>query len=255
MVNVRPDTDIVNLALSALTFSNRWLSPDTIILNPLVPLEAFLPGLEFASTNFLGTHDPSGINPGVFFLRVHDWSLRLLIEIIAPPREAGVSALKAYSFERLGELLTSAEWRSCVVYQPRRWWNALQTDLETFEGRRGDLLVHFWDLEGDKWAAMAKTLDALGHRASGGNATAASVGAWKKPFEETGYEKEVQAFWNRMREAKRLLGNAAPRMSEDAVRSAVERLGWVRDYQSDEEEKMSEASLGVTQALLQEHPG
>lgn len=141
-----------------------------------------------------------------------------------------------------------------MVYQPRRWWNALQTDLDTFEGEKGDLLVHFWDLGGDKWAAMAKTLDSLGHGDGNGNVTAKSAGAWKKPFEETGYERKVEAFWDRMREAKRLFSDAAPRMGEVNVRGAVERLGWVRDYQSDDEEKMTEALLRVRDALREKDP-
>ena len=56
-----------------------------ILLNPRMPLEIFLPPEEFDHIHFLGTHDEEGLNCGVFFIRVHEWSVQMLLDVLAIP--------------------------------------------------------------------------------------------------------------------------------------------------------------------------
>ena len=123
-----------------------------------------MPPDDFEHTNFVGTHDDDGLNSGAFFLRVDGWSVQMLIEVLAPPRDPGFDIAAWKDDKALENVLTSEPFREAVVYQPRTWFNAYQLSSDRFEGKRGDLLVHFHDLEGDKWSAMQQTLD--GHDAA-----------------------------------------------------------------------------------------
>lgn len=55
----------------------RWLDRDTVLMNPLLPLEAFLPPPELKHIHLLAANDRHGLNNGVFFLKVNDWALKL----------------------------------------------------------------------------------------------------------------------------------------------------------------------------------
>jgi hypothetical protein len=55
-----------------------WHDRDTIVMNPHIPLDAFLPPEpEFAHINLLVTKDRNGLNNGVFFVRVSEWGLKM----------------------------------------------------------------------------------------------------------------------------------------------------------------------------------
>ena len=63
----------------------RWLDRDTVLMNPSLPLEIFIPPAGFEHINLLMTHDRNGLNNGVFFLRVCEWSLDLFSTAMAFP--------------------------------------------------------------------------------------------------------------------------------------------------------------------------
>jgi len=223
----------------------RWLGPDIIVLNPQIPLEIFLPPEDFKHTNFVGTHDSDGLNGGAFFLRVDDWSVQMLVEVIAPPREPSVNIAELKDEKALETVLRGEKFREGVVYQPRTWFNAYQLSADRFEGKRGDLLVHFHDLEGDKWPAMQQTLEKLSdHKV---NST------WSVPLRQTTYEQEVLEFWDRMRKGKKLLELAEKEMGDGVVKEAAEKLSWTIDYLCDQEREVHaamdrmKAALGITE--------
>lgn len=204
-----------------------------------------MPPEDFKHRNFIGTHDPEGLNGGAFFLRVDDWSVQMLVEVMAPPREAGFNIAEWKDAKALENVLASEQYREAVVYQPRMWFNAYQLDAERFEGKRGDLLVHFHDLEGDKWSAMQQTLAKLSDRKI--NST------WSVPLRETTYEREVLEYWDRLRKSKKLLELAEKKLGEEQVQKARDKLSWVQDYQCDQEVAMHSAmdemksALGITE--------
>jgi len=169
----------------------------------------------------------------------------MLVEVLAPPREPGVDIAQWKDAKAQENVLASEQFREAVVYQPRLWFNAYQLDAERFEGKRGDLLVHFHDLEGDKWSAMQQTFNKLSDRKI--NST------WSVSLRETTYEREVHEFWERLRKSKKLLELAEKKIMDEQVKKARDKLSWVKDYQCDQEDAMHSAmdkmksALGITE--------
>lgn len=62
-----------------------WFDSDTVLMNPNMPLETFLPPLELPNVHLLTSRGWNGLHGGVFFLRVHPWSVELLSAAIAYP--------------------------------------------------------------------------------------------------------------------------------------------------------------------------
>jgi len=69
-----------------------WVDSDVVIFNPNIKLEAFLPDEKMNKVHLIAAYDYlgrknycCGLNSGVFFIRVHEWSLNLLIRAISYP--------------------------------------------------------------------------------------------------------------------------------------------------------------------------
>ncbi|KAK3047792.1 hypothetical protein LTR09_010767 [Extremus antarcticus] len=217
-----------------------WVGPDVIILNPHVPVEPFLPPEDFSKVNFLGTRDSEGFSAGVFFVRVHEWSVKLLVDVLnAGQSHPEIELATDKSQAAFETVLRSDRFREQVSYQPRLWYNGYQMNTTNFEGVRGDLLVHFHDIGGDKWTAMADTIARTAERKK----------KWEVPFEETTYEREIADYWDRIRKARRLLGMAQQRTDDNAVYEAVRRLQYATTYEVDDLEKMRGGMIGLQNAL------
>ena len=89
-----------------------------MILNPRIPLKIFLPPEDFCHAAFLGTHDEQGLNRGVFFLRVHEWSVKMLIEVLSVSKDEFGDSLEA-SRKALEKVLRSDRFWDQAFYQPR----------------------------------------------------------------------------------------------------------------------------------------
>lgn len=102
-----------------------WVDADTVLLNPLLPAEIFLPPPGWDHIHFVGTRDFNAFNNGVFFLRVSGWAIELL------------SAAKSYPYYHPEEFLVFDEQsamenvlklpefgRHAMVGFPQRWFNA-----------------------------------------------------------------------------------------------------------------------------------
>ncbi|KAF2461885.1 hypothetical protein BDY21DRAFT_375811 [Lineolata rhizophorae] len=63
-----------------------WTDAHTVVLNPHVPLHAFVPPPDFPTVHFVGPRTASGaLCSSSFFLRAHPWSLDLLTRALAYP--------------------------------------------------------------------------------------------------------------------------------------------------------------------------
>ena len=220
---------------------SRWFGPDTILLNPQIPLEIFLPPSDFKNVHFLGTHDQDGFNDGVFFLHVSDWSVQVLLDALSvPSNHPSLNPDGDKAQHSLQMVLTHDRFRENVFYQPRTWYNAYQLSTDTSEARKGDLLVHFHDLGGDRWSAMSRTLEQLARRGSDG---------WSVPLEDTTYELQVFEYWQRMRVSRELLERAKAKMHEHEVEGAVRRLQYASTYEMDVADAMNHALDNLKDAL------
>ncbi|KAI9039216.1 glycosyltransferase family 34 protein [Aspergillus affinis] len=171
-----------------------WFDSNTILMNPNMRLETFLPPPEFSHIHLLLTKDWNGMQNHVFFLRVHPWSIKLLSAAIAYPvtHDPVSSDLSALS----NILQDNDYFARSVVYCPSRWFNAY-TRTPDDEGWRAGSSPHFQIHPGDLLVNFPRTpyqhlnetmlpyLDlAEKHEKK-----------WESTVEETGYVEEVARFW------------------------------------------------------------
>ncbi|KAF4548500.1 Hypothetical protein D9617_27g044670 [Elsinoe fawcettii] len=181
-----------------------WYDADTTLMNPKLPLEAFLPPEDqWSHIHMVVTNDKNGLNNGVFFLRVHPWSIKLLKTVL------GIDSYEAdvdleYSEQTAMELwILSDTFRKHVMHAPQRWFNAYSNewgfrevsghveavktvkDMDSSTIRQGDLLVH---LAGgsNKERIMSRFLSiAQEHRSE-----------WEVEYEGSALQAEIEHFWN-----------------------------------------------------------
>ncbi|KAL2373302.1 hypothetical protein RJ035_002056 [Blastomyces gilchristii] len=178
----------------------EWLlyfDADTVLMNPNMPLETFLPPPHLPHVHLLLSKDWNGMNSGVFLIRVHPWSVQLLTATTAYPIYNPNVELRWFDQSAMGNLIKENDYfRRSTVYCPLRWFNAymrapngldLNPDSPShLQVHPGDLLVHFPGTPKEK---LDETLGpymaiAESHRAE-----------WEQPLENTGYIKETESFW------------------------------------------------------------
>jgi hypothetical protein len=99
-----------------------WSDRDTVLMNPNIPLEVFLPPQGFGHINLLVTRDRNGLNNGVFFLRVHQSSFKLFASALSireylPELELKYTEQSAMEevIRRVCTLSTSSTLFSCIL--------------------------------------------------------------------------------------------------------------------------------------------
>ena len=177
-----------------------WLDADTILLNPEIPKTLFLPPDDFAEVYFLGPKDWEGFNAGGFFMRVNDWSIKILTEVMAVPLLKPEIDLKYNAVANAMKwVFTKPEYRDHVLYQPRRWYNDFRSN-EHPEAESGSLLVHFDGTLDENSRAIEPWLDAIEQRPSD----------WQVPVQDTSFPGEVEKYWRNLRVAKMELEHFIP---------------------------------------------
>ncbi|KAF4554186.1 Hypothetical protein D9617_5g070630 [Elsinoe fawcettii] len=170
-----------------------WVDADTILLNPYVPVETFLPpSPEFDDVNILVTRDWNGLNNGVFPVRVCQWSVELFAAIVSYRFYRPEAPLVFRDQSAMDELLKDARFKGNVVWAPQRWFNAYQGEhnetLAPFQVRRGDFLVHFAGV-GDRESRMLYWLER----------TEQHLPDWEIEVRHTSYPGEAREFWREER--------------------------------------------------------
>lgn len=174
-------------------------------MNANMPLEVFLPPSRFQDVHLLLSKDWNGMNNGVFFIRVHEWSVALLSAAMSYPTLNPNVPLFWPDQSALSNLLDENEFFSrSVVYCPLRWFNAYMRSSDGskpnpdspshLQVHPGDLLVHFPGTPRDH---LIQTLSpyleiAESHRAE-----------WEPPLEQTGYIEETSQFWEKLKAKER----------------------------------------------------
>lgn len=200
----------------------EWLmfvDADTIVLNENIPSSIFLPpaGPQFEHIHFIAGRDQNGLNIGVFLMRVNPWSMKLLVESLAYRlcnndidlgRNAEQLAM-ALTFNKTSAGPMGTNFKDHVAYVPRWWFNTYDVYHEgeepldffgkdakvnhTFQGERGDFIVHFPGRQDEEKAVfMTDWEDFIEGRDNG---------TWAMPLEETRYPREIGAFWDRYKKA------------------------------------------------------
>ncbi len=226
---------------------SRWVDADTIIMNPNIPLDIFLPPAEFSHLHLLVTADPHGLNNGVFYIKVHPWSVELLSAVVAYRIYRPDTELQYRDQSALEDVLKEKHFKKNFLQLPQRWFNAIWGELNddstrSFQVRRGDLLVHFPG-HPQRDEIMRKFLDRAERHMS----------EWELDLESTSYPNEMKEFWLEQHEVLETQRAEA----QKAVKEAEELLGKVdsqmaahhNDLDSEDAEKIDERVKRLKLAL------
>ncbi|KAJ9266752.1 CAZyme family GT34 [Paecilomyces variotii] len=176
-----------------------WVDADSIILNPAIPAETFLPPFDLDNVHVVASKDQNGLNTGIFFLHVHPWSVDMLVEAIAlplyqPDIDLGTNPdqlAMALVFNQIDGGPSGHGYKDGVVYLPRPWINAYEWS-HAYEGKKGDMLVHFPGMQEERWTHMSNWLDIV----------EMTPQKWEVPFEETEYPNRTNQFWAQYRTSR-----------------------------------------------------
>ncbi len=188
----------------------RWVDADTIIMNHNIPLEVFLPPAEFPNLHLLVTADPHGLNNGVFFLKVHPWSIELLSAVVAYRVYRPDTELQYRDQSALEDVLKEKHFKKNFLLLPQRWFNAIWGELSddsarSFQVRRGDLLVHFPG-HPQRDEIMRKFLDRAERH----------LPEWELDLESTSYPTEIKEYWTEQQDILERQRSEAQDAAKDA---------------------------------------
>jgi hypothetical protein len=166
-----------------------WHDADTIVMNKEIPLEIFLPPLSHPDIHFLHTRDWSGLNAGVFFLRVSDWSVSFLAATLAFRVFRSEVTLDFAEQSAMQELLEMDVYKGGIVQMPPIWFNAYtghggDDPSIRYEHEPGRFLIHFAGYE-IKGGPIRDYLDKLDENRA----------AYELPLHRTPYIDEISDFW------------------------------------------------------------
>ena len=167
----------------------RWVDADTIILNPNIPLNIFLPPAEFSHLHLLVTADPHGLNNGVFFIKVHPWSVELLSAVVAYRMYRPYAELQYRDQSALVSVLEERHFKKNYSLLPQRWINAIWIEggdetTKSFQVQPGHLLVHFPG-HPQRDEIMKKYLDRVDRH----------MKEWELDYKSTNYSAEINEYW------------------------------------------------------------
>ena len=173
-----------------LTQINSWVDADTVVMNPKIPLDIFLPPIEFPHTHLLLSADPHGVNNGVFFIKVNPWSVELLSAVIAYTTFRPETQLRFRDQSALEELLKERAFKKNFSLVPQRWFNAYQSEIDdrrtlSFQVEHGDFLVHFPGVP-NRQEQMKRYLDKSEHH----------LPEWELDLASTNYTAEIKSYWD-----------------------------------------------------------
>ncbi|KAI4715511.1 hypothetical protein E4T48_08302 [Aureobasidium sp. EXF-10727] len=215
-----------------------WVDADTIMLNPYVPLEIFLPpSPQFDDVHLLVTNDWNGLNNGVFPVRVNQWAVELFSAIISSRYYKPDQDLTFRDQSAMDTLLKDKKFAAHTVEAPQRWFNAYQGEhnetLAPYQVRRGDFLVHFAGVINRDERILFWLERAEQH-----------LPDWEMEVQHTSYPAEVKDFWNQKageraakqaelaevrRKANELLTQTESRLSEYQERLVQSDATFIRD--------------------------
>lgn len=225
-----------------------WVDADTILLNPYIPVEVFLPpSPEFDDVHIVVSNDWNGLNNGVFPVRVNSWSADLFAAIVSFRYYRPDTPLQFRDQSAMDMLLKEKKFAAHTVYAPQRWFNAYQGEqnetLAPFQVRRGDFLVHFAGVI-DREARMRFWLERAEQH----------LPDWEIEVQHTSYPEEAREFW-RQKAAERE-GNTA-RLAEvrkkaaEVLQQMDEKMGSYHDRLSQDDVNNIQNQQSTLRALME----
>ena len=230
-----------------------WYDADTLILNPSIPWETFLPPTDndsFSDIKFLATKDSSGFNAGLFFCRIDEWVVDALTDAYALPRLCPeVNITGNIEQNAMKWMFSKVDNKKHVVYQPSLWYNWFSTTQRPDEDVKGDMVIHFSGINHDNENQLKKAImEAWFSKLT-------NPAAWSVPLEKTRYHTEVPAFWELLRMAQEILslvedrGDTSIVENEHTIQIARNELKWTVEEEAYDFEKMNRTIHDMVEAL------
>lgn len=219
------------------------------MVNPAIPLEIFLPPDDYSNIHVLGSKDQNGFNAGMFLIRVHKWSINLMANTMALEHNNEEVAKGFAEQTALYILFNQTENRPHILFQPRKWYNTYEFHF-AYEGKPGDLFVHFVGLESDRWEHMRTWLEIL---------EGPKKEEWEIPLLETDYEDRIHEYWTTLRHGRDAVRQVRERVADvdsltGNVKESLEHLETVLWTETDQLDTVRNATEWIREAVHNE-PG
>jgi len=114
---------------------NSWVDNDVVLCNPNIRLEAFLPDENMSHIHLILADINHVLNPGVFFIRVHPWSLNFIMRAMSYSYYNKDKKIENEDF--IKDVLINSEKSDHCVVVPQKWFNDYSNRNKT-----GDFLLH-----------------------------------------------------------------------------------------------------------------
>ena len=179
----------------------RWFDADTVILNPSVPWSLFLPPADFEDIHFLGSQDQNGFNAGMMMVRVHEWSVNMLAEVVALRQLRPEAKFDFYDQGATRWVNERPGYEEHLTYQPHDWWNAFGQSGEPYNTDR--FMLHFAGVDccgqpEKKTTVMGRWLDMVENHPE----------KHEMPMANTTYPAQVEQYWKTFKAARTAMERA-----------------------------------------------
>lgn len=169
-----------------------WFDADTLVINPMIGVETFLPPSELEGVNLLVTEDWNGLNNGVFIMRVSAWSVNMLTDTLAYPSYRPDEDLPFTEQTAMERMIQDSRYSSNCIFVPPRWFNAYPRDEDEtrtkYHVQQGDMMLHFAGI-GDRPKMIRAFHDHI----------VAEREKWEMPVAKTLLLEETADFWMNVR--------------------------------------------------------
>lgn len=238
-----------------------WVDGDTVVMNPNIPLEIFLPpDPEWGHINAVMTNDHRGLNNGVFFLRVHPWSVWLMNACLNTQVHDPEVKLEFEDQSALQYWLNQERFINNTIHVPQRWFNAyagyrgaetelfadpLQPQYKTKENsvKEGDLLVHHAGHKSLRAQRMQPWIEAAEMH----------LPSWEIALDDTTYIGEIDKFWSQdAKNERKVVEDMKKRVAWIARKKALEAEKLAALKKQQEAEKRNEQQEASQQPRVQE---
>ncbi|ORX76243.1 hypothetical protein BCR32DRAFT_236712 [Anaeromyces robustus] len=126
-----------------------WVDSDFVIINPNIKLETFLPTNDMDNIHLIASDDFNGLNAGIFFLRVHPWSLNLLMRVMSYSYYNIQKPLEFEDQTALNNVLVeSKDDEEHYIIVPQDWFNSYLSNKE-----KESFLIHLAGESNKNWKA------------------------------------------------------------------------------------------------------
>lgn len=227
-----------------------WVDGDTVIMNPNIPLDIFLPpAKDWEHIHAVMTNDHRGLNNGVFFLRIHPWSVSLMNACMNTPIHDPTVELEFEDQSALQYWLNKEEFMNNTVHVPQRWFNAYagyrgsphglfadplqpQYSVRPNSVKEGDLLVHHAGHKSLRAQRMVPWIETAERH----------LPTWELALESTNYTTEIADFWaNEAKNERKVVAHMKKRVAEIAMKKAAAKEKAALEKQKEKEkEKVQE---------------